>query len=117
MVGENKILALTAYANPNTEATLNKGKNENKNGDKVKMWRLYDYKSAQEVSGYKFISAKFLDEYDCKQEQTRSLVNTAFSGNMGVGAVVFTNADAGKWQSAVSGSINEAMLRFACGKK
>lgn len=116
-VGENKILALTAYANPNTEATPNKGKNENKNGDKVKMWRLYDYKSAQEVSGYKFISAKFLDEYDCKQEQTRSLVNTAFSGNMGGGTVIFTNADAGKWQPVISGSINEAMLRFACGKK
>ena len=116
-VGENRILALTAYANPNTEATLNKGRNENKNGDKVKMWRMYDYKSIQEASGYKFISAKFLDEYDCKQEQTRSLVNTAFSGNMGEGAVIFTNADAGKWQPVMLGGINGAMLKFACGKK
>jgi hypothetical protein len=116
MVGENRILALTAYANPDTEATLNKGRNENKNGDKVKMWRMYDYKSTQEASGYKFISAKFMDEYDCKQEQTRSLVNTAFSENMGGGVVIFTNADTGKWQP-VMGGINKALLKFACGKK
>lgn len=117
MVGENRILALTAYANPDTEATPNKGKNENKNGDKVKMWRMYDYKSTREASGYKFISAKFLDEYDCKQEQTRSLANTAFSENMGGGAAIFTNADTGKWQPVMLGGINEAMLKFACGKR
>lgn len=117
MVGENKILALSAYANPNIEATLNKEKNKNKNGDKVKMWRMYDYKATQEASGYKFISAKFQDEYDCKEEQIRFLVNTTFSGNMGGGEVIFTNTDAGKWQPVISHSLDESMWKFACGKK
>jgi hypothetical protein len=114
MVGENKILALTAYADHDTETV---SKNAKKNGDKLKMWRMYDYKTIQEASGYKFISAKFQDEYDCKEGQTRFLVNTTFSGNMGVGEVIFTNADAGKWQPVMSGSIDEAMWKFACRKK
>ena len=116
-VGQNKILALTAYANPNTEAAPNKGKNENKNGNKVKMWSMYDYQTTQEASGYKFISAKFLNEYDCKQEQIRFLVNTTFSENMGGGTVIFTNADTGKWQPVIPDSLNETLWKFACGKK
>ncbi|MDO8465345.1 MAG: hypothetical protein Q7S46_08860 [Gallionella sp.] len=117
IVGENKILGLTAYADPDTETVPTNGKKEKKNGDKLKMWRVYDYKTIQEASGYKFISAKFQNEYDCKEEKVRLLVNTAFSGNMGVGEVIFTNTDAGKWQPAMPGSIDEAMWKFACRKK
>lgn len=114
MVGENKILGLTAYADPDTEAAP---RNAKKNGDKLKMWKIYDYETTQEASGYKFISARFQDEYDCKEGKIRLLVNTTFSGNMGVGEVVFTNADAGKWQSVRPGSTDEAMWKFACRKK
>jgi len=114
MIGENKILSLTAYADPNTEAVP---KNAKKNGDKLKMWKIYDYKTTQEASGYKFISAKFQDEYDCKEGQIRFLVNTTFSGNMSVGEAIFTNADAGKWRPVMPGSIDEAMWKFACRKK
>ncbi|MBI5438628.1 MAG: hypothetical protein HY936_06725 [Nitrosomonadales bacterium] len=114
MVGENKILGLTAYADPDTETVP---KNAKKNGDKLKMWKIYDYKTTREASGYKFISAKFQDEYDCKEEKIRLLVNTAFSGNMGVGEAVFTSTDAGKWQPVRPGSIDEAMWKFACRNK
>ncbi|MDO8811046.1 MAG: hypothetical protein Q7J38_03335 [Gallionella sp.] len=114
MIGENKILSLTAYADPNTEAVP---KNAKKNGDKLKMWKIYDYKTTQEASGYKFISAKFQDEYDCKEGQIRFLVNTTFSGNMSVGEAIFTNADAGKWRPVMPGSMDEAMWKFACRKK
>ena len=91
--------------------------NAKKNGDKLKMWKIYDYKTTQEASGYKFISAKFQDEYDCKEGQIRFLVNTTFSGNMSVGEAIFTNADAGKWRPVMPGSIDEAMWKFACRKK
>ena len=117
MVGENKILGLTAYADPDTETAPKNGKKEKKNGDKLKMWKIYDYKTAQEASGYKFMSAKFQNEYDCKEEKIRFLANTTFSENMGVGEVVFTNTDAGKWLPASPGSIDEAMWKFACRKK
>jgi hypothetical protein len=116
MVGQNKILALTAYAAPSTETISKNGKKEKKSSDTLKMWRIYDYKTTQEASGYKFISAKFQDEYDCKVGQTRILVNTTFLGNMGVGEVVFTNVDAGNWQPVMHGSISEAMWKFACKK-
>ena len=114
MVGENKILGLTAYADPDTETAP---QNAKKNGDKFKMWKIYDYKTTQEASGYKFMSAKFQNEYDCKDEKIRLLVNTTFSGNMGVGEVIFTSTDAGKWQPIRPGSTDEAMWKFACRKK
>ncbi|MDD5300227.1 MAG: hypothetical protein PHD65_07010 [Gallionella sp.] len=106
----NKILAFTAYADANTEATI-------KNGDKVKMWKMYDYKSSQEVSGYKFLSSEFQNEYDCKEGQSRILANTTYSINMGVGEVIFAQSDTGKWQSVIPDSIDEAMWKFACRKK
>lgn len=109
-VAENKILAFTAYADSRTEATT-------KNGDKVKMWKMYDYKSVQEISGYKFLSSKFQNEYDCKEWQSRILVNTTYSINMGVGEVVFTQSDTGIWQPVIPGNIDEVMWKFACGKR
>ena len=109
-IGENKILAFTAYADPNTEAAI-------KNGDKVKMWKMYDYKSVQEVSGYKFLSTKFQNEYDCKGAQSRILANTTYAINMGVGEAVFTQSDIGNWQSVIPDSLDETMWKFACKKK
>lgn len=117
MISENKILALTAYLDPDTEITPVNGGKIKKNGGKVKMWRMYDYKAAQEASGYIFTSSKFQNEYDCNEGQIRFLVNTTFSENMGGGEVIFTNDDPGKWQPVISGSIDEAMWKFACGKK
>ncbi len=114
MVGENKILGLTAYADPDTETAP---RNAKKNGDKLKMWKIYDYKTTQEASGYKFMSAKFQNEYDCKEEKTRLLANATFSGNMGVGEVIFTSTDVGQWQSVRPGSTDEAMWKFACRNK
>ena len=54
----------TIYANP---ATIRKS------GNKVKMWDLTDYKTAQEVTGKQYMSSKSQIEYDCKEEQTRLL--------------------------------------------
>jgi len=109
-ITENKILAFTAYADSKAEATV-------KNGDKVKMWKMYNYKSVQEVSEYKFLSSKFQNEYDCKEGQSRIMANTTYSINMGVGEVIFTQSDTGKWQPVILGSIDEAMWKFACRKK
>ena len=110
MIGENKILAITAYADPDTDKPQ-------KNGHKVKMWKIYDYKTTQEESGYKFISAKFQNEYDCRKEQSRILVNTVYADNMGRGKVIFTEPTLGKWLPITSGSLDEALLKFACGKR
>jgi hypothetical protein len=113
MVGENKILALTAYADPHTDVTSRNGKTIKT----IKMWRLYDYKTTQEASGYQFISAKFQDEYDCKEVKSRLLSNSVYPENMGGGAPVFTEPSLGKWQPIVLGGIDEALFKFACGKR
>ncbi len=61
-VGSNK--TVTIYAHPTTirKTTVNK----------VKMWSLYDYNTAQEPAGSRpYMSMKFQDEYNCKEEQSR----------------------------------------------
>ena len=55
----------TAYVNP---AAIRKA------GNTVKVWQLFDYKTAQSSFGVKpYLSAKSQYEYDCKTKRTRLL--------------------------------------------
>ncbi len=100
---------LTTYVDPKT---IEKADNI------AKMWGIVDLKeSRKEQDGKSFLSAKGLQEYDCKTEQTRKISLTLFSGNMGAGDVVHTYADADqwKWTPLAHGSITETMWQTACG--
>jgi hypothetical protein len=101
---------MTTYADPATHR---------KKGNRMKMWTLFDYKTAQVVSGDKpYLSQKAQKEYDCKEEQSRTLVLTSHSGNMGGGEVVYSNYNVnGNWEPVAPESIVEDMWKFACGKK
>lgn len=96
------------YANP---ATLRK------NGNQVKMWSLSDFKVAQERFGKTFLSSKRLVEYDCKEDQVRLLAYAWYSGNMGEGELVYSNADHGKWLPVVAESVDEHLWEMVCGKR
>jgi hypothetical protein len=101
---------LTTYIDPKTIE---------KTGNIVKMWGIVDLKeSRKEQEGKSFLSAKGLQEYDCKTEQTRKVSLALFSGNMGAGEVVHTYSDADKWAwtPLTPGSITESMWKTACGK-
>lgn len=77
----NETVGATAYADP---ATIRK------TGNKVKMWDLLDYKTAQGDAGMQYMSMKAQTEYDCKEEQSRPLYLSFHSENMGKGKVVDT---------------------------
>ena len=47
-----------------------------KSVNKVKMWSLENFNSVQVVIGKKYLSTKTQDEYDCKEEQYRTLYFT-----------------------------------------
>ena len=91
-----------------------------RNGNLVKMWGLNDFKTVQKsaTTGESFLSSKTQLEYDCKEEKSRLLAFTWFSGQMGNGKVVYSDSDTGDKWSPISpaGSTNEAQWEVACGK-
>ena len=102
---------LTTYVDPATIKNV---------GKIVQMLGIVDLKeSRKDQDGKSFLSAKGLQEYDCKGEQARKIALTLYSGNMGAGEVVHTYADADKWKwtQVTPGSIAETMWKTACKKQ
>lgn len=101
----------TVYADPGTIR---------RKGDLVKMWHLYNYTTIKTVLNKSLLSMKVQSEFDCAEEQVRTLAGTWFSGQMGNGAVVNsvpTEGNEAKWEPVSPRSINEALWEFACSKK
>ena len=90
-----------------------------KRGNTVKMWTLYDFKTAQQVGGTPpYLSQKFQQEYDCDGERTRFLAFSEHSGHMGDGNVVYFKDDArSRWVPVPPESVVEALWKVACGKQ
>ena len=86
-----------------------------KAGNMVKMWDLLDYKMVREVEGLRYMSQKSQSEYDCQGRLTRPLVVFLHSGIMGSGEPVFNSNTPDNWQPVPPGSINDALLKYACG--
>ena len=88
-----------------------------RSGNVVRMWDVRDFKTMQIVQGARFLSFKTQHEYDCKGARMRNLSVTSFSGNMGEGAVVRAASVPLAWESVAGNSAQQALLKFACGKK
>jgi hypothetical protein len=98
----------TIFADPSTILKVD---------NSVKMLSLYDTDIAQVVSEISFKSSKSLDEYDCKEKQSRTLAFYWYSGNMGEGYILYSNTDVNNWNPVKPKSINEPLWKIACGKK
>jgi hypothetical protein len=102
---------LTTYVDPTTISKVD---------NIVKMWGLVDLKeSKKEELGKSFLSAKGLQEYDCKDEKIRKITLSFYSGNMGAGEIIHTydDTDKWKWTPVAHGTISETMWKTACDKK
>ena len=88
-----------------------------RNGNFVKMWDLMDYKTMQTVADVSFLSSKTQQEYDCKEERSRLLAFSWFSGQMGNGNVVLSDSEPDKWKPIQPESFGEIKWKIACGKK
>jgi surface-adhesin protein E len=104
----NNQVGLTIYVDPETIR---------RNGDLVKLWQLYDYKTRQTVGGDSFLSSKAQRQFDCVTQRTRLLAFTHFTGNMGSGNRVFSDLDESEWKPVAPGSVGQALWRFACSKQ
>jgi hypothetical protein len=63
------------------------------------------------------MSAKRQGEYNCKEDQSRLLYFSFYSGKKGGGEMVLSVSDPSKWQPVPPESIDEALWKFACGKR
>ena len=96
----------TVYADPTTIR---------KSGNKVKMWALWDYSTAQEGGSKPYMSVRIQNEYNCKEETDRQIYATTFSGNMAGGHTI--NRQGGRnWEPVAPRTIGETLWKFACGK-
>jgi hypothetical protein len=87
-----------------------------KAGDKVKMWKLMDYKIvADPNSPYKSVKRQY--EYDCKGKLRRLLFASSFSDRMGKGEILTTVDEPANWMPIVRGSVGEILWKVACGKR
>jgi hypothetical protein len=86
------------------------------NGNVVKMWTLADFKMAEVSGGKQFLSSKSKVEYDCEKKRRRTLYFSWHSGNMGEGEMVATSSSREKWAPVLSGTVREALWKFACGE-
>jgi len=90
-----------------------------RSGDRVKMWNMFGFNIAQvAAAGMAYLSAKTLNEYDCKDERSRSLFFSWHSGRMGDGSIVyFHDGPPSNWRAISPSSVDETLWKIACGKK
>ena len=89
-----------------------------RSGELVKMWNMFEFKIAQVVAdGKAYWSAKTYNEYDCKDEHTRSLFFSWHSGKRGGGATVYSHdGPPSNWRPISPRSVDETLWKIACGK-
>lgn len=100
---------MTIYADP---ATIQAS------GDVVKMWGLLDYKAAEkDATGKPYLSAKLLQEFDCKGERGRTRYFSFHAGQMGAGQLTYSEVRAdSEWLPARRARTGEALWKAACKK-
>jgi hypothetical protein len=86
-------------------------------GERVKMWALFDYKTVQTKMGALFLSKRGQRQFDCIDKRTRLLSVTWFLGNMGTGDISWRKDGKHKWQPVPPGSGFQHLWTFACGKQ
>jgi hypothetical protein len=116
-VSSNAAAAWVAVSDTNKFITFADPATISKAGNMVKMWDLLDYKAMREVEGIRYASQKSQSEYNCQKQLTRPLVLFLHAGMMGSGEQIFNSTTPDKWQRVAPGSVNEALLKYACGKQ
>lgn len=91
-----------------------------KAGSSVTMWDLLNASTPQNLPGYSpFLSKVSQVQYDCDEMKTRTLYTNIYSEKDGKGAkILFKDTSTLlDWQPVQSGTAQEALFKFACGKK
>ena len=86
-------------------------------GNIAKVWVLYDYK---EKFNSEIPSMKDLNQFDCKNVESRSIARIAYMEQMGAGSVIFSVLDKIKtpppFAAIAPGSVADGFFKIACKK-
>lgn len=86
-----------------------------RNGDKVKLWTMQDFKPGKNKPKPKELSNKSYWEFDCKQELARIPGITIFSGEKGTGNIVASNYNPNEpWAPLPPDSIGQMVFDMGC---
>lgn len=85
-----------------------------KAANRVKLWILLDYQNEQRTLGAIYLSEKVRREFDCEEEQMRTLAFSYFSWNMEKGDLVRSYSQPQKWEKIRPDSMDEAEWKLAC---
>jgi len=86
--------------------------------DIAKVWKLIDYTTPPVQSFTKpYKSHKEQAEFDCEKRKMRHIALIFYSGNMGEGDVLYSEDIPGSWNSPPAKSIDEFLMKIACGKE
>jgi hypothetical protein len=97
----------TQYADPATQR---------RRGNMVKVWTLSDFEKAVGTADSLYMSIAMLEEFDCKEEQMRTLNMVFYSGHMGEGNVIKSwTPNAPEWMQTPPGSWGDGLLKTVCG--
>ena len=88
-----------------------------RNGNLVKIWLLYDYKTAITTGRDTVFSTKMQSEYDCIGERVRTNAIFEIAGNMGKGKVVSSSLAEGQWIPIAPDTLGKREWKVACSKK
>jgi hypothetical protein len=89
-------------------------------GDKVKMWNVYNYYTAQRgPEGKMYLSIDQQEEFNCKERLMRVLYFSYRAGNLGQGEPVYSKSfsEDVRWDPIEPGSKGEYLLKLACAQK
>ena len=102
--------------NENTDSYTDKNSIRKASG-KVKMWMLHDFKAPEkDADGQLYLSVKEQKEFDCRQEQRRTLYFSYHSENMGNGNIIYISSEPGKWSPVAPDSLDNNQLKKYCAK-
>jgi hypothetical protein len=87
-----------------------------RNGALGRIWTLHDLKVRVADFPSGTMSIRTLTEFDCAQERSRSLSNSAHSGAMATGRSLLVVTTAGEWNYIAPGTVDDGVRKIVCAR-
>ena len=84
-----------------------------RDGNLRKVWEIHDMTQRGKLGE---MSARFLTEYDCKEERVRIRSVSLHSDPMGRGKTLLSDSQPGKWNYIAPKTVSETFLQIVCAK-
>ena len=106
---------ITGVTSKNSKSALYvDAKTAKRNGNLVRIWTMMDYEKMKISGNYKYKSEKRLQEYDCKEDLSRSKSIHIYKENMGDGGMIFSHTESTEWKTIIPDTPDHMMATALC---